>query len=269
MNLLLLEPGEISDDGTVRLGGRRAKHIAKVLRAEPGRELRLGVLGGGTGTGTVLSVSSDEVELAVEVGEEPAAPAWVDLIVALPRPAVLHRVLQTAAAMGVGKLDLTAAWRVEKSFFSSPALAAEAIRRHLVLGAEQGMVTRLPEVRLHRLLVPFVRELEARANPPGRLLAHPQAAEPLEIAFPHGNRIEIAIGPEGGWIDREIETFREAGFAPFSLGPWILRSETAVTTALAQTELLRRLGPRQALRGRLQQDETRRERTTAWRRQDV
>ncbi len=242
MNLLLLEPGEISDNGTVRLDGRRAEHIARVLRAEPGRTLRLGVIGGGTGEGRVLSVGGGEVELAVEVAQEPAAPApWIDLIVALPRPAVLHRVLQTAAAMGVGRLDLTNAWRVEKSFFSSPALAGEAIRRHLVLGAEQGMVTRLPEVRQHRLLVPFVRELETRSDPPCRLLAHPQASEPLEAAFPAGGRIEIAIGPEGGWIDREIETFGEAGFKPVSLGPWILRSETAVSAALAQAELVRRL----------------------------
>ncbi len=241
MNLLLLEPGEISDRGTVRLDGRRAEHISKVLRAEPGRTLRLGVLGGGTGEGRVTSITGDEVELSVTVGEETAPAAWIDLIVALPRPAMLHRVLQTAASMGVGRLDLTAAWRVEKSFFSSPSVTDDAIRRHLILGAEQGMVTRLPEVRLHRLLVPFVRELEARADPPGRLLAHPQAAEPLEAAFPHGDRIEIAIGPEGGWIDREVETLRGAGFAPFSLGPWILRSETAVTAALAQAELLRQL----------------------------
>ncbi len=250
MNLLLLEPGEIAAGGNVRLAGRRAEHLLKVLRVEPGRELRLGVVGGGKGIGRVRLVEEGEVELVVEVGEEAAPAPWIDLIVALPRPAVLHRVLQTAAAMGVGRLDLTAAWRVEKSFFGSPSLAGDAIRRHLLLGAEQGMVTRLPEVRLHRLLVPFVRELEARPDPPHGLFAHPGAAEPFEAAFPGRGRIEIAIGPEGGWIDREVATFREAGFAPFSLGPWILRSEAAVTSALAQAELLRRLEGRPESRAR-------------------
>ncbi len=240
MNLLLLEPGEIEDGGAVRLGGRRAEHLLKVLRVEPGRELRLGVLGGGRGVGRVTAVSAGGVELVAEIDDEPPPAPWVDLIVALPRPAVLHRVLQTAAAMGVGRLDLTAAWRVEKSFFSSPALGDDKVRRHLLLGAEQGMVTRLPEVRLHRLLVPFVRQLEARDERPHGLLAHPGAA-PLESVFPAGGRVEIAIGPEGGWIDREVETFRQAGFAPCSLGPWILRSEAAVTAALAQAELVRRL----------------------------
>ena len=193
------------------------------------------------GGGRVLAAAAGEVTLAVEVGgEAPPAPS-VDLIVGLPRPAMLHRVLQTAAAMGVGRLDLTAAWRVEKSFFSSPSLAEDAIRRHLLLGAEQGMTTRLPEVRLRRLLVPFVRELEGRLDPPHRLLAHPGAPLLEEVFPPAPGRIEIAIGPEGGWIDREVETFRRAGFVPFSLGPWILRVETAVTAALAQAELLRRL----------------------------
>ncbi len=248
MNLLLLERGEISAGGAVRLSGRRAEHLLKVLRVEPGRELRLGVIDGGRGTGRVRSVTGGEVELVAEVGDEPEPEPWIDLIVALPRPAVLHRVLQNTAAMGVGKLDLIAAWRVEKSFFGSPALGEDKIRRHLVLGAEQGMVTRLPAVRIHRLLVPFVRELEAHRSrqrasgedPPRGLLAHP-GTEPLEAAFPGGGRIEIAIGPEGGWIDREVETFSKAGFAPFSLGPWILRSEAAVTSALAQAELLRRM----------------------------
>ena len=241
LNLLLLEPDEIAAGGEARLDGRRAKHLTRVLRVEPGRELRVGVLGGGRGTGRVLATSGDEVVLSVDVAEEPPPRPWIDLIVALPRPAVLHRVLQTAAATAVGRLDLTAAWRVEKSFFSSPALEDEAIRRHLLLGAEQGMVTRLPDVRQHRLLVPFVRELETQTDPPLRLLAHPGAAEPMEAVFGDGGRIEIAIGPEGGWIDREVETFEAAGFAPFSLGPWILRSEAAVTSALAQAEMLRRL----------------------------
>ncbi len=244
MNLLLLERDEISAGGGARLTGRRAEHLLKVLRVEPGRELRLGVINGGKGSGRVLSVAPGEVELAVEVDAEPPPEPWIDLIVALPRPAVLHRVLQTVAAMGVGRLDLTAAWRVEKSFFSSPALRPEAIRRHLLLGAEQGRVTRLPEVRLHRLLVPFVRELEERPEPPRRLLAEPGAVDPFESTFEGGGRIEIAIGPEGGWIDREIETWRGAGFTPFHLGPWILRSETAVAAALAQAELLRRISPK-------------------------
>ncbi|MCP3957896.1 MAG: 16S rRNA (uracil(1498)-N(3))-methyltransferase [bacterium] len=239
MNLLLVERGEIGEDGTVRIGGRRAEHIRKVLRAEAGQTLRAGVIGGGACEAKVTSIDAEGVTLALAVEDAAPPEPWIDLIVGLPRPAVLHRVLQTVAAMGVGRLDLTNAWRVEKSFFHSPALREEAIRKHLLLGAEQGMTTRLPEVRLRPLLVPFVGELAERADPPCRLLAHPGAAEPLEAALENGC-VQVAIGPEGGWIDREIETLEQAGFRPVTLGPWILRVETAVTAALAQVELARR-----------------------------
>ncbi len=254
MNLLLLEPDEIRD-GVVTLDDRRAEHLRKVLRVEIGRQLRLGVIGAGTGAGEVLAVTADgAVELAVEVAtdSEPATgkdAVEVDLIVALPRPQALHRILQSAAAMRVRRLFLINAWRVEKSFFSSPSLRPETVRRHLLLGAEQGMTTRLPEVAIEKLLVPFVTRLGERRDPPPRLIAHPDAEVPIERRFPpgvgtHGDApapVEIAIGPEGGWIDRELETFRGAGFRPVRLGPWILRVETAVAAVLAQVELLRRL----------------------------
>ncbi|MCP4656773.1 MAG: 16S rRNA (uracil(1498)-N(3))-methyltransferase [bacterium] len=248
MNLLLVERSEIETAGRVLLRDRRAEHLRKVLRAEVGRTLRVGVIGSGVGEGRVLAVTGEAVELQVEISEEPARRSWVDLIVALPRPQALHRILQYAAALGVGRIDLTNAWRVEKSYFSSPALRDEAVRRQLVLGAEQGMNTQLPEVRIRPLLVPFVGELIERPSPPLRLLAHPDATQPIEAAFFEAaragagpTRVEVALGPEGGWIDREVETFRGAGFRPVRLGAWILRVETALAAALAQLELLRRL----------------------------
>lgn len=261
MNLLLLDPAEIRN-GVVTLGGRRAEHLRKVLGVEVGRRLRIGVIDGGTGFGEVLAVTAGgEVELGVDVVAAPAdadGPPSVDLIVALPRPQALHRILQNTAAMGVRRLFLVNSWRVEKSFFASPSLRPETVRRHLLLGAEQGMTTRLPEVAIETLLVPFVTRLAERDDPPLRLIAHPDAVAPIESCFrgsglpgsgPPGSGlpedlrpVEIAIGPEGGWIDRELETFQNAGFQPVRLGPWILRVETAVTAVLAQIELLRRVG---------------------------
>ena len=242
MNLLLLEPGELGGGGRVLLSGRRAEHLLRVLKVETGRSLRLGVIDGGTGRGEVTALPGDgTVELRVEV-TGPATPrAGIDLIVALPRPQALHRILQSVAAMRVDRLALVNAWRVEKSFFHSPSLRSEKIRRHLVLGAEQGVTTRLPEVRIEPLLVPFVRERPRRSSAGRRYILHPEAKVPFEetgVSTP--GPVEIAIGPEGGWIDREIATFGEVGFEPVLLGPWILRVETAVVAALAQLELVRR-----------------------------
>lgn len=244
MNLLLIEPAEIAGGdptggGKVRLVDRRAEHLRKVLRVEPGKTLRAGVVGGGLAEATVVAVAPGAVDL--ELGSLAPSPAAgsLELAVGLPRPQGLHRVLQTVAAMGVRRLHLVNAWRVEKSYFSSPSLAPETVRRHLLLGAEQGMTTRLPEVEIHPRFLPFVAATAERGLP--RLLAHP-GAEPVERAREAvADPLLVAIGPEGGWIDREVETFVAAGFRPVALGPWVLRVEVAVVAVLAQLEVLRRL----------------------------
>lgn len=243
MNLLLLEPDEIGPGDRIELSDRRAEHLLRVLEVETGQGVRCGVLNGGTGLGKVVAVEKKTVELEVEITEPPPPPPSIDLVVALPRPQVLHRVLQFAASMGVGRLDLVNAWRVEKSFFSSPSLGEEKIRRQLFLGAEQGRIPRLPEVAIHKLLVPFVRGLGEDPDPPRRLVAHP-GAPPIEEVLGSYERLQIAIGPEGGWIDREVETFGESGFEPVGLGPWVLRVEAALVAAVAEADLLRRSSAR-------------------------
>lgn len=243
MNLLLIEEAEIHRSH-VRLVGRRAEHLRRVLRVEEGREVRVGRIGGAIGKARVTSISGEAVELAVEISDQPHRPPAVDVIVALPRPQALKRVLQYSATMGVGRIDFINAWRVEKSFFQTPVLEPAAIRRHLLLGAEQGMSTWVPEVRIERRFAAYVEKLKETPGPL-RLLAHPEADDAIEavsdaLAEAPGRHVELAFGPEGGWIDREVESFRQAGFRPVCLGPWILRLETALTAALAQLELLRR-----------------------------
>lgn len=243
MNLLLVEESEIHR-GRVRLADRRAEHLSRVLKVAAGHTVRVGRIGGGIGVGRVVEVSDGAVVLDLELAGSPALRPRVDLIVALPRPQALKRILEYAAAMHVGRIDLVNAWRVEKSFFQTPLLAPEALRRHLMLGAEQGMTTWLPEVTVERRLVSYLERVAAAPDPPLRLLAHPSAPEAIESAAAAlggvSGRVELALGPEGGWIDREVETFGEAGFRPVNLGPWILRVETALAAALAQLEMLRR-----------------------------
>jgi RsmE family RNA methyltransferase len=246
LNLLLVEPGEIDPGGRVRLTGRRAQHLLGVLKVEPGREVRAGVVDGGPGTGTVEAVEGDVVVLRLEWEEAPEQAPTVDLVVALPRPQALHRLLQWSATFGVGRLDLVRSWRVEKSFFSSPSVSPEGLRKHLLLGAEQGSRTRLPRVELHHRLLPFLETMAAEDDGGRRFLAHPEAPLPIEEgwrkadAVGRGRRTRIAIGPEGGWLDREVESFARCGFEAITLGPWVLRVETAVAAAVAQVELLRR-----------------------------
>ena len=257
MNLLLIESDELDEHGRVTLGDRRAEHLARVLKVDVDTRLRAGLIGGGRGSAVVedLDISKSSgpgskkktvaVTLRVEIDSQAPPRPELDLVIGLPRPAVLHRVLQHAAAIGVGRLDLINAWRVEKSFFQSPALKPAAIRRHLLLGLEQGQQTWLPEVHIHHRLVPFVEALPTSAADECRLIAHPGADAAIEDALDgSAQRFLLAIGPEGGWIDRELETFAAAGFTAAALGPWILRSEAAVTAAVAQIAVLRRLEQR-------------------------
>lgn len=256
MNLLLLESAELEGgpDGhfLARLAGRRAEHVAEVLRAEPGQELRVGVIAegdaawpaGARGRGRVLETAADRLvlEVALERKATPAAQTEprVDLALALPRPQGLHRILQAAAVMDVGRIDLFRSYRVEKSYFSSPSLRPDEIRRQLLLGAEQGLRTRLPPVKIHPRLRPFLDDPGLLAPGDLGLLAHPGGL-PIEAAPPSAERrVVLAIGPEGGFIDYEVEAFVARGFLAVDLGPWVLRSETAVVAGLAQLGLLAR-----------------------------
>lgn len=266
MNLLLAEASELSAEGELWLDDRRAEHLQKVLKVEVGQSIKVGVLGGRKGIAEVLGVESGSVQLAVppELAHPvdchetedppPTLPPALDVILALPRPQALHRVLQSAATMGVRRLDLVRSWRVEKSFFHSPSLGEASIRKHLWLGAEQGMVTRLPEVHIHPVLRPFLEHLKAEDTAQTlRLLAHPEASRALQDVWGDGvrgsgaGRLQVAIGPEGGWIDREVESLEGLGFHGVRLGPWILKVENALTAMLAQLDLLwRTKGPQAA-----------------------
>lgn len=247
MNLLLLEPGEVVD-GRARLDGRRARHLRDVLGVEVGASVRAGVIGGAVGAAVVTALADDgAVELAVTCDRPPPPRLPVVLVLAVPRPKVLTRVLEAAAAFAVERVELVNAWRVDKAYLDSPRLADDALALAMRLGAEQGGTTHLPPVTLHRRLMAFLdRDHPAGAPPAGPCLcAHPRAGRWLEDAAPFAaaarGPITLAIGPEGGWIEREVDTFAARGFTIVSLGDAILRTEAAVAGALAQLALLRRL----------------------------
>ncbi|MGC3996805.1 MAG: 16S rRNA (uracil(1498)-N(3))-methyltransferase [Anaeromyxobacter sp.] len=238
MNLLLLEPGELAADGTARLGGRRARHVHEVLRAAAGDTLRAGVVGGAMGTAELLSAGPEEVVLAARLTEPPPPPSPLSLLLALPRPKILRRVLQAVASMGVKRIVLCGSWRVEKAYFASPFLEPAALRAELVLGLEQGRDTLLPSVEVRRLFKPLVEdELTTLLPAPVRLLAHPVGARPLQDLPASGAEATVAIGPEGGFTAYEAGRLEELGFLPFSLGPRVLRVDAAVPCALGQVAL--------------------------------
>jgi RsmE family RNA methyltransferase len=238
VNLLIVEPDELRADGTCALADRRAHHLRDVLGAKVGAELRAGVLGGGLGRARVVADDGETITIALTIDAPPPPRLEVELVLAVPRPKVLTRVIEACAAFGARRVDLTNAWRVDKSYLRSPRLAPAALAQAARLGAEQGATTHVPELVVHDRLMAL---LDARFPAPGglRLIAHP-GAPPIERAVTAPGPVVLAIGPEGGWIARELETFVARGFAPVSLGAPILRVESAVAAALGQLMLLAR-----------------------------
>ncbi len=232
MNRILFEPGECAD-GRLTLRDARADHLRHVLRAEPGDAVRLGEINGRLAEGRVERVTADAVDLTLIWGEIPPRPE-VDLILALPRPKVLKRILPQIAALGVGRLFLVNAARVERVYFDTHVLEPGCIRTALTEGLTQAGDTRLPEVRVERRLKPFVEDdLDAATDAATRWLLHPGADRPiLDAPLPPG-RLLLAIGPEGGWVPYERDLFAARGFGPVHLHDRILRSDTATVAALA------------------------------------
>lgn len=242
MNLILISTDEVKD-GVAELSGRRARHLHKVLRARIGDSLKIGLVNGLVGRGLVREISRERVVLEIEATIQPPPPSRLELILALPRPIMLNRVLSQAASLGIKSIHLINANRVEKSFFSASALHPEALAARLELGLEQAVDTVMPEVTVHHRFRPFLEDrlplLAGGAKT--LLLAHPGAEADLArqlVSVAPDSRVMLAIGPEGGWIDFELQLFKHQGFRQFSLGPRILRVDTAVPALIAQAELL-------------------------------
>jgi len=171
----------------------------------------------------------------------------VALILALPRPLQLGRMLPMIAQMGVDTLVLTEARKVPKDYFGSHLFRKpELLTELLIEGLCQAGDVQLPKIHITRNLSRFLSEELAEMFPShewSRVIAHPQrAGEPApprirNVPFPPDcskRRMVIAVGPEGGWEEpNELDRFHTAGFQQITMGPRILRSDCAVVSLLS------------------------------------
>lgn len=231
MNLLLLEPGETLGDGTARVAGRKARHLAEVLGKGEGATVKVGELGGLLGEGVIERVEEGSAIVRYAVSEPPPLPSPVTLVLALPRPPMLRRILLHATSLGVKRIVLLHTARVEKSFWGSHALQGAAMGEQLRLGLEQARDTVLPTVELRRRFRPFVED-ELRGAAGRRLVAHPDPG--ARTATWSADPTTVVVGPEGGFVPFEVDLLREAGCETVSLGTRILRVETAVVALLGR-----------------------------------
>ncbi len=233
MNLALLHDSDFVDHDRVRLSGRRFAHLAGILKAELGDRIPVGRVNGNIGVGQLERLGDDSAELRVSLDTPPPPPLALSLVLAMPRPKMFRRVLQTVSALGVKDIWVINAYKVEKSFWQTPWLADEALRENLSLGLEQARDTLMPKVHLRKRFKPFVEdELPALLQARPGIVAHPGTSTPCPT---HINRpATLCIGPEGGFTPYEVDKLVEAGCQAVHLGSRILRVETAVPVLIGR-----------------------------------
>lgn len=243
MNIILLAKEEVVDQ-EVTLMDYRAEHIVKILRSQTGDRIVAGIINGKMGYGIIKEISHKRpyrVSLLLTLEKDPSPPPQIDIVLALPRPIMFRRIISQLTALGVGRIYVINSARVEKSFWDASVTADGQWQKHVVAGLEQAVDTKMVELTFHRGFKPFLENsvTDFAADYRQMLVAHPGSGAQLKEVFKPGRgRTLVAIGPEGGWSPYEIEKFTDCGFAPFSIGPRILRVETAVTVMHAMVSLL-------------------------------
>lgn len=234
MNLLLLEDHQFTSPTTAIANLRQSRHICEILKFSPGQRIQLGKINGLMGSGVIDETGQEVTIKDIDLITQPPKNLPLTLILAMPRPQMLKRILQTVATMGAQKLCFLQTGKVEKSFWQSPAASDAAIREQLLLGLEQGMATQLPIVEKHLRFRPFVEDnLATLAANSNRFIAHPGTQQSCPQVSDEKNTC-LVVGPEGGFTEKEVAYFVEREFTPVHLGARILKVETAVPVLLAK-----------------------------------
>ncbi len=233
MNIVLLDANQdCSSDIWSIEDQRQIKHLNQHLQLKAGDTLKVGVRDGQRYLTEVQSITAQQIMLRPIQAENVPNKVPLHLILALPRPKVLRRMIMDAVTLGVECISLIHSYRVDKSYWQSPFL--QQLDDYVTLGLEQAGDTIVPEIQLYKRFKPFVEDvlptLITKQRP--AYVAHPYAEQSMPHAIAHG--CNLIVGPEGGFIPYEIELLKKNGCQAMSLGNRILRTETAVSNILGR-----------------------------------
>jgi 16S rRNA (uracil1498-N3)-methyltransferase len=222
----------LSPGALIELPAAAARHVATVLRARSGDPLVLFNGDGREFAGTVDRVHGSRVTAALGEArtKDCESPLAVTLVQGMARADRMDFIVQKATELGVARIVPVLSRRSVVRLEAAQAASKAAHWRGVAVGAcEQCGRNRLPVIEPPRALIDYLAEASVRRP---RLvlepaLASPQAAPAIE------HEVELAIGPEGGFDERELEAFQASGFLAVTLGPRVLRTETAAIAALA------------------------------------
>jgi 16S rRNA (uracil1498-N3)-methyltransferase len=232
------------DEATAVITGSQAEHMVRVLRAQPGLEADV-VAGGHVFHAEVAAVSPEEIRfnLIAEVQADPALP--VTLVVSVYKFDRMEWAIEKATELGVASIAPVIARRTEKHLAQAADKRVERWRR---IAQEAAQQSRRSDVPLIHAPAPLAERIRAASASPGQssdstyiVLAEQERTTTLRNALDEAiaqaqaemPTLEIAIGPEGGWAPDEEALFDANGWRAASLGPRILRAETAAIAALA------------------------------------
>jgi 16S rRNA (uracil1498-N3)-methyltransferase len=225
------------DEATASITGMQAEHMVRVLRAQPGMEADV-VAGGRVFHAQVAAVDANEVRfnLIAELDADPALP--VTLVISIYKFDRMEWAIEKATELGVAAIAPVIARRTEKHLGQAAEKRAERWRRIVHEAAQQ---SRRSDVPLMHDPVTLSQRVRAAGRITRIVLAEQERTttlrgiveESVSAAESEMPELEIAIGPEGGWAPEEEALFDASGWRAASLGPRILRAETAAIAALA------------------------------------
>ena len=226
MNIVLLDPRQTTSELWAITSARQVEHLKIHVDVQIGDTLKVGIREAKRYLTEVVAI--EEKVIRVKPLQEESVPAKlaVTLIVAMPRPKVLRRLIMDSVTLGVEKIILLHSYRVDKSYWQTPFL--QQLDQYVNLGLEQAGDTIAPQIEIYKRFKPFVEDVLPNmisADCPA-YVAHPYTEIKMPYAIDHP--CTILIGPEGGFIPYEIDLLIKNGCQAVSLGNRILRTETAI-----------------------------------------
>ena len=232
MNIVLLDPRQTETEIWSISSKRQLEHLKQHVDVQVGDSLKVGIREGKRYLTEVVEVTEQAIKLKPVKEEAVPVKLAVTLIVAMPRPKVLRRLIMDSVTLGVEKIILLHSYRVDKSYWQTPFL--QQLDQYVTLGLEQAGDTIAPKIEIYKRFKPFVEDVLPSlitADCPA-YVAHPYAEMKMPFAIDHP--CTIVIGPEGGFIPYEVDLLIKNGCQAVSLGNRILRTETAISYVLGR-----------------------------------
>ncbi|CRH00913.1 RNA methyltransferase, putative [Plasmodium relictum] len=251
MNLILISSKciyEVNNEFFFKTDNRQTNHLKNILKVQLNQQIKVGVINKGKGEGTIIEENKNYyiIKLLSPIHLEKSESRFlpIDVVLCIPRPKVLSKLLQQLSSVGVKKIIIVFSEYSNKSYESSKIFRNEEIKHALQLGLEQAMCTQFPKIYIHYSFSSFFMNIEKYADDNTiKLCAHTDAKEntasnELSILNKEEGKILLMLGCERGFSDLEIYLLKKLGFSFFYLTERILKCETAFLIIIGQLLLL-------------------------------